>query len=33
MSFVLLEIYVPRHMKVSIQILLHVKGFLKLEIH
>lgn len=33
MFFVLLEISIPRHVKVSDQKLLDIKGFLKLEIH
>lgn len=33
MVFVLLEIYIPGHMKVSVQILLRVEGFWKLEVH
>lgn len=33
MVFVLLEIYIPGHMEVSVQILLHIEGFWKLEVH
>lgn len=33
MVFVLIEIYILRHMKVSVEMLLFIEGFWKLKIH